>query len=243
MSESCRQKKQWESGCLMSDEYNGKRTWAMEWWISRLPCYVFCICLLTNKYQKYKSVELGDQLAHAHPDEDSHCQCLDQTDTQSSQLKTVAWILPTVKPICTIQVRLCKRSRLLFSILLCPPKTGCPPTETAECVSNTSVTCWSFFQIQRIWHLKLFLVPWIKITMWHIINLIPLGWVGDEKDFFSFLLFLLPRWEQAWVLCSVLWNVNRRTCANNYHFPKPLPTRASIWLKTLPVHFSIPQNS
>ena len=23
---------------------------------------VFCICLLTNKYQKYKSVELGDQL-------------------------------------------------------------------------------------------------------------------------------------------------------------------------------------
>ena len=30
---------------------------------SRLPCYVFCICLLaTNKYQKYKSVELGDQL-------------------------------------------------------------------------------------------------------------------------------------------------------------------------------------
>ena len=30
--------------------------------ISRLPCYVFCICMLTNKYQKYKSVELGDQL-------------------------------------------------------------------------------------------------------------------------------------------------------------------------------------
>ena len=29
---------------------------------SRLLCYVFCICLLTNKYQKYKSVELGDQL-------------------------------------------------------------------------------------------------------------------------------------------------------------------------------------
>ena len=31
---------------------------------SRLPCYVFCICLLTytNKYHKYKSVELGDQL-------------------------------------------------------------------------------------------------------------------------------------------------------------------------------------
>ena len=29
---------------------------------SRLPCYVFCICLFTNKYQKYKSVELGDQL-------------------------------------------------------------------------------------------------------------------------------------------------------------------------------------
>ena len=30
----------------------------------RLPCYVFCICLLTytNRYQKYKSVELGDQL-------------------------------------------------------------------------------------------------------------------------------------------------------------------------------------
>ena len=33
-------------------------------WLSRLLCYVvFCICLLTtNKYQKYKSVELGDQL-------------------------------------------------------------------------------------------------------------------------------------------------------------------------------------
>ena len=29
---------------------------------SRLPCYVFCICPLTYKYQKYKSVELGDQL-------------------------------------------------------------------------------------------------------------------------------------------------------------------------------------
>ena len=33
---------------------------------SRLPCYVFCICLLTNKYQKYKSVELGDQLLLAY---------------------------------------------------------------------------------------------------------------------------------------------------------------------------------
>ena len=30
--------------------------------LGRLPCYVFCICLLTNKYQKYKSVELDDQL-------------------------------------------------------------------------------------------------------------------------------------------------------------------------------------
>ena len=31
--------------------------------ISRSPCYVFCICVLTyQKYQKYKSVELGDQL-------------------------------------------------------------------------------------------------------------------------------------------------------------------------------------
>ena len=32
---------------------------------SRLPSYVFYVCLLTNeynKYQKYKSVELGDQL-------------------------------------------------------------------------------------------------------------------------------------------------------------------------------------
>ena len=33
------------------------------WISSRLPCCVFCICLLTtNRYQKYKSVELGDQL-------------------------------------------------------------------------------------------------------------------------------------------------------------------------------------
>ena len=32
---------------------------------SRLPCYVFCICLLTYKDQKYKSVELGDQLAES----------------------------------------------------------------------------------------------------------------------------------------------------------------------------------
>ena len=31
---------------------------------SRLPCYVFCICLLTNRYQKYKSVELADQQEH-----------------------------------------------------------------------------------------------------------------------------------------------------------------------------------
>ena len=32
--------------------------------VGRLPRYVFCICLLTNtnRYQKYKSVELGDQL-------------------------------------------------------------------------------------------------------------------------------------------------------------------------------------
>ena len=29
---------------------------------SRLPWCVFYICLLTNKYRKYKSVELGDQL-------------------------------------------------------------------------------------------------------------------------------------------------------------------------------------
>ena len=30
---------------------------------SRLPCHVFYICMLTNiKYQKYKPVELGDQL-------------------------------------------------------------------------------------------------------------------------------------------------------------------------------------
>ena len=31
---------------------------------SRWPCYVFCICLSTDKYEKYKSVELGDQLHH-----------------------------------------------------------------------------------------------------------------------------------------------------------------------------------
>ena len=30
--------------------------------VSRLPCFVFYICLLTYKYHKYKSVELGDQL-------------------------------------------------------------------------------------------------------------------------------------------------------------------------------------
>ena len=29
---------------------------------SRLPCYVYDILMLTNKDQKYKSVELGDQL-------------------------------------------------------------------------------------------------------------------------------------------------------------------------------------
>ena len=35
---------------------------------SRLPCHVFCIGLLTtNKYQKYKSVELGDQLLYVYP--------------------------------------------------------------------------------------------------------------------------------------------------------------------------------
>ena len=48
---------------------------------SRLPCYVFCICMLTkfrrstgvttanstNKYQNYKSVELGDQLHKIRP--------------------------------------------------------------------------------------------------------------------------------------------------------------------------------
>ena len=36
---------------------------------SRLPCYVFCICPLTYKYQKYKSVELGDQLRSFYPDD------------------------------------------------------------------------------------------------------------------------------------------------------------------------------
>ena len=30
--------------------------------INRLSCYVFWICLLTNKYLKYESFELGDQL-------------------------------------------------------------------------------------------------------------------------------------------------------------------------------------
>ena len=48
---------------------------------SRLPCYVFCICLLTtgvatansiNKYQKYKSVELGDQLGYTKDDDLHH---------------------------------------------------------------------------------------------------------------------------------------------------------------------------
>ena len=53
---------------------------------SRLPCYVFCICLLTNKYQKYKSVELGDQLPPSqpvwHPSlAPSHCsRCISRTE-------------------------------------------------------------------------------------------------------------------------------------------------------------------
>ena len=39
----------------------------------KLPYYVFCICLLTNKYQKYKAVELGDQLMSGWPDIDNNC--------------------------------------------------------------------------------------------------------------------------------------------------------------------------
>ena len=30
--------------------------------VADCPCYIFCICMLTNKYQKYKPVELEDQL-------------------------------------------------------------------------------------------------------------------------------------------------------------------------------------
>ena len=41
---------------------------------SRLHCYVFCFCLLTtNKYQKYKSVELGDQLLLRSLNSSLHC--------------------------------------------------------------------------------------------------------------------------------------------------------------------------
>ena len=41
----------------------------MESWIDlEWVCYVLYICLLTtNKYQKYKSVELGDQLLYVYP--------------------------------------------------------------------------------------------------------------------------------------------------------------------------------
>ena len=57
-------------GLWIGGKWMDSRTWPKPsqmdgerlWKTSRLPCYVFCICLSTNKYQKYKSVELGDQL-------------------------------------------------------------------------------------------------------------------------------------------------------------------------------------
>ena len=51
---------------------------------SRLPWYVFCICLLTNKYQKYKSVELGDQLQHGQHQHCHHFDLLNPCQSKSS---------------------------------------------------------------------------------------------------------------------------------------------------------------
>ena len=51
---------------------------------SKLPCYVFCICLLTNKYQKYKSVELGDQLQHGQHQHCHHFDLLNPCQSKSS---------------------------------------------------------------------------------------------------------------------------------------------------------------
>ena len=41
-----------------------------------LFCYAFCICLLTFRYQKYKSVDLGDQLVSPQPDCPNLCRRL-----------------------------------------------------------------------------------------------------------------------------------------------------------------------
>ena len=50
---------------IFKTEFGGQKEGAVATIVvkpSRLPGYLFCICLSTNKYQKYKSVELGDQL-------------------------------------------------------------------------------------------------------------------------------------------------------------------------------------
>ena len=41
-----------------------------------LFCYAFCICLSTFRYQKYKSVDLGDQLVSPQPDCPNLCRRL-----------------------------------------------------------------------------------------------------------------------------------------------------------------------
>ena len=68
---------------------------------------------------------------HTHPDKVAHWQCLEETDTQSSQLP---WILPTAKPThMHYSSCLCKGTRLLFSIFNvpnCQSKTGSPLTDT-----------------------------------------------------------------------------------------------------------------
>ena len=68
---------------------------------------------------------------HTHPDKVAHWQCLEETDTQSSQLP---WILPTAKPThMHYSSCLCKGTRLLFSIFNvpnCQSKTGSPVTDT-----------------------------------------------------------------------------------------------------------------
>ena len=76
-----------------------------------------------------------------------------------------------------------------------------------------------------------------RLSRFYIYVFVFVFFVFVSVFFLCFVLFLLPLQEQAWVLCSVLWNVNSRTCANNYHFPKPLPT-PGIWRKTSGMHFS-----
>ena len=67
MSQQTKQLSEWETTVEKNrSTWRILETWRPMWfslsplYSTNLPCYDFCICLLTNKHQKCKSVELGD---------------------------------------------------------------------------------------------------------------------------------------------------------------------------------------